>query len=110
MSVLNVKTEVHLVLCKKQLQEVIETEKNTPKMREDRTSMLRENMLAAKMIENNTSLLREQLMVSWSTVDHNTKKINSIMIQRHTTIRIKYIALQDEYLALAKCTTGKEKL
>ena len=74
MSILNVKTEVHAVSCKKRLQEVIETEKKTPKMREDRISMLRENMLAAKMIENNTSLLREQLMVSWSTVDHNTKK------------------------------------
>ena len=92
------------------LQELIGTNKCASKMMEDRMSLLREQMLTSKMREKNMFLLRKQLLAALTRAHQDIKKINSTMIQRYTGMRIQYIALQDEYLALAKCTAGKLKL
>ena len=94
MSALKVKTNV--------LKELIETKKSASKMKEDGRSLLE-----SKLREDNTSLLREQLMAALHTSRQDCKKTYSTTIQKYRAMGMEYIALQDEYLALAKCTTGE---
>ena len=94
------------------LQGLIEADKSTSKTREDKLSLLREQMLVSKMRDNIASPLREKYWQprAQSIAHQDITKTNPIMIQMYTIMRIQYIALQDEYLALAKCTTGDLKL
>ena len=83
------------------LKELIEIEKSALKMRQDEMPVLVEQLLATISTEWSPKYLALQ------TSHQDIKKTNSITIQKHTVMCIEYSALQDEYLALAKCTAGE---